>query len=136
MNSRAGNVVPRPLGKILHGTKIGEVFHFDYLKLEDNDDGYTYVLVLVDDVSSFASLQTVASCTSDGAARSILEWVTVLGIPEMSVSDGAPHSKNETLKLLMRNWKHRIVFRWRIRRRAMILWSESSWRWFGRFGRL
>ena len=55
-HSRAGNVVPRPLGEILHGTEVGEVLHFDYRKLDDSDDGYAYVLVLVDDVSSFVSL--------------------------------------------------------------------------------
>ena len=84
VDSRAGNVVPRPLGEILHGTEVGEVLHFDYLKLGDSDDGYAYVLVLVDDV----------------AARSILEWVSVLGTPEVFVSDGASQFKNETLKLV------------------------------------
>ena len=64
------------------------------------DDGYAYVLVLVDDVSSFVSLQPAASCTSEVAARNILEWVSVLGIPEVFVSDGAPHLKHETLKLV------------------------------------
>ena len=100
VDSRAGNVVPRPLGEILHGTEVGEVLHFDYLKLGDNDDRYAYVLVLVDDVSSFVSLQLTASCTSEVAARSILEWVSVLGTPEVFVSDGAPYFKNETLKLV------------------------------------
>ena len=56
VDSRAGNVVPRPLGEILYGTEVGEVLHFDYLKLGDRDDGYAYVLVLVDDASSFVSL--------------------------------------------------------------------------------
>ena len=100
VDSRAWNVVSRPLGEILHGTEVGEVLHFDYLKLGDSDDGYAYVLVLVDDVSSFVSLQPVASCTSEVAARSILEWVSVLGTSEAFVSDGAPHFKNETLKLV------------------------------------
>ena len=100
VDSRAGNVVPRPLGEILHGTEVGEVLHFDYLNLGDIDDGYAYVLVPVDDVSSFVSLQPAASCTSEVDARSILEWVSVLGTPEVFVSDGAPHFKNETLKLV------------------------------------
>ena len=97
---RVGNMVPRPLGEIFHGTEVGDVLHFDYLKLCDNDDGYAYVLVLVNNVSSFVSLQPAASCTSEVAARSILEWVSGLGTPEVFVSDGAPHFKNETLKLV------------------------------------
>ena len=91
VDSRAGNVVPRPLGEIFHGTEVAKVLHFDYLKLGNSDDGYSYVLVLVDGVSSFVSLQAAASCTSEVAARSILEWVSVLGTPEVFVSDGAPH---------------------------------------------
>ena len=100
VDSRAGNVAPHPLGEILHGTEVGEVLHFDYLKLGDSDDGYAYVLVLVDDVNSFVSLQPAASCTSEVAARNVLEWVSVLGTPEVFVSDGASHFKNETLKLV------------------------------------
>ena len=100
VDSRAGNVVPRPLGEIFHETEVGEVLHFDYRKLGDSDDGYSYVLVLFDNVSSFVSLQPAASCTSKIAARSILEWMSVLSTPEVFVSDGAPHFKNETLKLV------------------------------------
>ena len=100
VDSRAGNVVPRPLGEIFHGTEAGEVLHFDYLKLGDSDDGYSYVLVLVDDVSSFVSLQPAASCTNEVAARSILEWMSVRDTPKVFVSNGAQHFKNETLMLV------------------------------------
>ena len=100
VNSWAGNVVPLPLGEINHGTEVGEILHFDYLKLGDSDDGYAYVLVLFGDVSSFVSLQSAASCTSEVAAGSTLEWVSVLGTPEVFVSDEAPHFRNETLKLV------------------------------------
>ena len=97
VDSRTGNVLPRPLGEILHGAKVGEVLHFDYLKSGDSDNGYAYVLLLVDDVSSFVSLQPAASCTSEVAARGVLEWVSVLGFPEMFVRDGAPYFNNMTL---------------------------------------
>ena len=98
---RLGNVVTRPMVEIFHGAEVGDVLHFDYhLELGDSDDGYAYVLVLVDNVNSFVSLQPAASCTSEVAARSILEWVSGLGTPEVFVSDGAPHFKNETLKLV------------------------------------
>ena len=100
VDSLAGYVVPRPLGEILHGTDVREVLHVDYLKLGDSGDGYAYVLVLVDDVNSFVSLQPAASCTSEVAARSILEWVSVLGTPEVFVSNGAPYFKNETPRLV------------------------------------
>ena len=56
---RAGNVVLRSLGEILHGTEVGE--DFDYLKLTMD----LHVLGLGDAVSSFAPLQSAASCISE-----------------------------------------------------------------------
>lgn len=55
---------------------------------------------MVDDVSSFASLQPAASCTSEDAAKSTLAWVLVLGVPEVLVSDEAQHFQGEALKLV------------------------------------
>ena len=124
VDSRVGNVLPGPFGEILLGTEVGEVLHFDYLKLGDSDDGYAYVLAVVDDVSSFVSLQPAVSCTSEVAARSILEWVSVLGTPEVFVSDGAPHFKNKTLKFVAAKLGASRRFRWHIRRGPMVLWSE------------
>ena len=98
------------------GRKSDKVHHFDYLKLDDSDDGYAYVLVLVDDASSFVSLQPAASCTCEVAARSILEWVSVLGTPEVFVSDGAPRFKNETLKLVAAKLEASHRVRWHTRR--------------------
>ena len=50
MNSKAGEKVPRPLGETMHGTRPGEVIHFDCLHLGasgplgddglDEDEGY------------------------------------------------------------------------------------------------
>ena len=54
--------MPRPLGDLVHGTKVGDVLSFDYLSLGESgaidkgglvDGGYKYVLVLMDDVSRF-----------------------------------------------------------------------------------
>ena len=100
LDSQAGNVVPCPLGEIVHGTEVGEVLHFDCLKLKESNDGYAYVLILMDEVISFVSLQPTASCTNKVAAMSILEWVAVLGIPEVFVSNRAPYFQNEKLKLV------------------------------------
>ena len=58
------------------------------------------MLVLVDDVSLFVSLQPAAFCTSEVVERSHLEWVSVLGTPEVFVSDGSPHFRNNTRKLV------------------------------------
>ena len=62
--------------------------------------GLRTCFVLVGDASSLVYLQPAASCISDAAARSILEWVSVSGIPKVFVRDRAPHFRNETLKLV------------------------------------
>ena len=41
-----------------------------------------------------------AYCVWEVDARTILKWVSGLGIPAVFVSDGAPHFKNETLKFV------------------------------------
>ena len=59
------------------------------------------MFVFVDDVCSFASLQPASSCTAgEVAARSILEWVPLLGIPEVVVSRWSTALQNKTLKLV------------------------------------
>ena len=59
---KAGNAMSRPLGDLVHGTEVGDVLHFDYLSLRENDaidmgglvdGGYKHVLVLIDDVIRF-----------------------------------------------------------------------------------
>ena len=83
VDSKAGNVMPRPLGDLVHGTEVGDVLHFDYLSLRESDDidtgssvdgGYNHVLVLVDDVAGrFVRLEEAVSCLMGVAARSVLK---------------------------------------------------------------
>ena len=62
VTSKAGNVMPRPLGDIVHGTPVGDMLHFGYLSFRESDaidtgclidGGYKHVLVLMNDVSRF-----------------------------------------------------------------------------------
>ena len=87
-DSKAGNAVPRPLGDLVHGTKVDDVLHFDYLSLGESDaidmgglvdGGYKHVLVLMDDVSRFVWLEEAVSCSMEVAARSVLKWCLVWG---------------------------------------------------------
>ena len=58
--------VPRPLGETVHGTRPGEVVHFDYLYVSgllgddglDEDGGYSYILVMMDDMSNWVWLES------------------------------------------------------------------------------
>ena len=56
-DAKVGNVVPGPLGDMVHGSEAGDVLHFGYLNLGRSDEievgglvkwGYGHQLVLVD----------------------------------------------------------------------------------------
>eukprot|EP00171_Calliarthron_tuberculosum_P018475 IDg18475t1 len=59
--------VPRPMGHAIRADSPNEVIHFEFLYLGESDVGYTYVLIIKDDASSFVWLEpcTVADakCT-------------------------------------------------------------------------
>ena len=67
MDSKAGEKVPRPLGDTAHGTRPGEMVHFDYLHVGasgqlgddslDEDEGCRYILVMMDDISNSVWLE-------------------------------------------------------------------------------
>ena len=82
-DSRAGDVVPRPLGETVHGTTPNEVVHFDYLYVGDSgplashglseEAGFRYILVIMDDPSNFVTLEPVAVCTAEVTAASLVD---------------------------------------------------------------
>ena len=104
MNSKAGEKVPRPLGETVHGTRPGEVVHFDCLHVGasgplggdglDEDEGYRYTLAMMDDMSNWVWLEPTEACTARLTAQHILTWCKIIGVPEVLVSDTASHSKN------------------------------------------
>lgn len=59
---------------------VGEVFHFDYFHLVNTDEGralfaeeegYEYLMVMVEDISGFMSLETAHFCSSAMSARKL-----------------------------------------------------------------
>ena len=109
-DSRAGDVIPRPLGETVHGTMPNEVVHFDYLYVGKSgplasqglseDAGFRYILVIMDDLSNFVTLEPVAVCTAELTAESLLNWCKTLGVPRVWVSDTASHFKNTIMTRL------------------------------------
>ncbi|CAM9761861.1 unnamed protein product, partial [Sphacelaria rigidula] len=82
-DSRADDVVPCPLGETVHGTTRNEVVHFDFLHVGESgplasqglseDVGFRYISVIMDDLSNFVALETVAVCTAESTAASLLK---------------------------------------------------------------
>ena len=74
-DTRSGEVPPRPLCETVHGTAPNEVVHFDYLYVDGSgpqasqglseDGGCRYILVIMDDLSNFVSMEPVVVCTAE-----------------------------------------------------------------------
>ena len=47
--TRSGQIIPRPLGSAIHGSRPNEVLHMDYLYMGAGRDGMVYNLILRDD---------------------------------------------------------------------------------------
>lgn len=103
--TRGGDVVPRPLGTALHGTKTNEVVHMDFLYMGPGRDGNKYVLILRDDLSSFVWLWSAPACTAEVAADALSTWCGSFGSMTWLVSDQGSHFKNELVEHLTAEMK-------------------------------
>ena len=107
MERKAGEKMSRTLGETVHGTRPGEVVHFDYLHVGasgplgddglDEDGGYRYVLVMMDDMSNWVRLEPTEACTARLTAQHLLTWCKIIGVPGVWVSDTASHFKNQMM---------------------------------------
>ena len=64
--------VLRPFGPTLHSTKPGEILHFDYVYIgQDEDELHKYLLVIKDNFSGYLRLVPTKSTTAEEAASAI-----------------------------------------------------------------
>ena len=104
----------RDSGETVHGTAPNEVVHL-LLKVcglqacicmgesgpqasqasqgLSEDSGFRYILVIMDDLSSFVSMEPVVVCTAAATAESLLTWCKTLGVPRVWVSDATRISR-------------------------------------------
>ena len=92
IDSKAREKVPRPLGETVHDTRPGEV-HFGYIYVGasgplgndglDEDGGYIYILVMMDDMSNWVWLEPTAACTTRLTTQHLLAWCKAIGVPEV-----------------------------------------------------
>ena len=60
-----------------------------------------YLLVMMDDFSNYVRLFPTATPTAEHAADSLLDWMSLLGNPEIVISDTATHFKNVLMSELV-----------------------------------
>ncbi|CAM9762043.1 unnamed protein product, partial [Hapterophycus canaliculatus] len=131
VDTRAGAIVPRSYGDTVHGTAPGEVVHFDFLYVGQSgpessdglpdDDGFRYVLVIMDDLSNYVVLEPAEACTAEVTAKHLLACFKTLGVPRVWVSDTSTHFENRVLALLSDalHIEHRFAV-------AYTLWSNGT----------
>jgi transposase InsO family protein len=84
--------VPRPLGTVFHGTKVGQVLHLDYIDFPADRAGRTKVLVGKDDVSQCVFAYPCAAADSATTVARLRELITTHSLlPEWVVSDNGSH---------------------------------------------
>ena len=98
--TRAGEIVPRPLGLALHGIRPNEVVHMDFLYMGAGKEGKRYILLIRDDHSSYVWLWPTEAANADTAADALCVWLGVFGGMEWLVSDQGSHFKNQVIQKL------------------------------------
>ena len=81
-----------------NGTAPREVVHFDFLYVGSSgsegseglpeEDGFRYILVIMDDLSNFVSLEPAEACTVEVTAKHLLNWCKTMRVPRVSRSSG------------------------------------------------
>ena len=67
----------------------------------ENESGYQFIIVLIDNFSRFVTLIPVKSTTALEAAQAILTWLGNFGIPSQIISDNGTQFANETVAQLL-----------------------------------
>ena len=99
--TRAGTVVPPPLGKALRGDRPGVSLHMDYITIWEGAG----LLVLKDGFSSFVLLWEAQSFDAATAEAAVIEWASLFGVPRMLITDGGTHFVNNLIQALVRRFR-------------------------------
>ena len=60
------------------------------------EDGFRYILVIMDDLSNFVSLAG-EDCRAEVTAKHLINWCKTMGVPRVWVNDTATHFKNRVI---------------------------------------
>ena len=99
--TRAGTVVPPPLGKALRGDRPGMSLHMDYITMWEGAG----LLVLKDGFTSFVMLLEATAFDAATAEAAVIEWASLFGVPNMLITDGGTHFVNNLVQALVRRFR-------------------------------
>ncbi len=95
---RAGERIPLPLGTTVHGSRLHEVVHFDFLYMGSSNDGFKYLLLIKDNLSPYVWLCTAKNANAEAVAKNLSRWIASFTVMDTWVSDEGSHFKNNVMK--------------------------------------
>jgi hypothetical protein len=100
----------RPLRSQIHGTRLNQVIHFDFLYL-GLTESVAYVLIIKEDISGYIWLIPCEEPTADVVVDALTNWFSTFGVAEVWVSDQGSHFRNQVMDRLRQtlNVKHRFT---------------------------
>jgi hypothetical protein len=97
--SRDGPSEHVPYGTVTQGASFNDVLHLDHASMFPSADGFTDVLVLVDDYTKLTMLVAVSSTTAEATFEAIRSrWFPIFGAPKTFVSDNGPAFRSAFFK--------------------------------------
>jgi hypothetical protein len=88
----------RPYGRTIVANDRGQILCADFLHLSDGQEGYKKLLILSDKFSKFSMFFPTNSENAEIAAHSILNWISLFGIPRCFASDRGTAWNNSLIK--------------------------------------
>jgi hypothetical protein len=81
----------------------------------DEDDGFVYILAIVDNFSKYIRLYPTRNATAEEYVRCLVEWVSVFGVPKGVRTDGGPQFDSQLAEGIksMLGFEHLIVVPYR-----------------------
>jgi hypothetical protein len=86
----------RPLRSQIHGTRINQVIHFDFLFVGLTDSS-NYILIIKEDITGYVWLIHCDEPTAQVVANALEDWFSIFGVAEVWISDQGSHFRNQVL---------------------------------------
>lgn len=100
LSTTGGNRVSRPFGSVLQGTSTNVLIQFDRLNMRLGSNGDKCILMIRDVHSGYSWLYPQYGTDAQNTALALRDRLAAFGVPKQLMSDGSPHYKNETIRML------------------------------------
>jgi hypothetical protein len=79
--------------------------------LPEDNDGFKYIVVIVDNFSKFVGLYACRNVTSEEYVKAMIQWVGIFGVPEQIRTDGGSQYTSGMAQSLseMLHFKHIVI---------------------------